>query len=306
MASNSVSLELVPPTFSETSPADCILRSSDERDFYVLRGILIFASDVFKDMFSLPPTGPNADEGRLPVINMTENGRTLCALLSIIYPIVPPEITDINLAVDLAQAWQKYLMPIERLRPFLGGVCNESSLLERPLDVYALAWRLGDMAEAKKASRWTHSETLSFGAMSRIVAISGDQEAVNALTKLREDRQPSLRMMARLVPIREYACPNHGGGDNGVYDRNAYIVHTTAMDEQVRRALNTPEHGTCHDFRSFLGLLLPERWPKSRLPKKCSHPIDNYCFGNMALEQVLQVSLEIEALRESLPVEVAL
>ncbi|KAG9038030.1 hypothetical protein FS837_001322, partial [Tulasnella sp. UAMH 9824] len=248
MASESLSLDLVPPTFSATSPADCILRSSDEWDFYVLRGILIFASDVFKDMFSLPPTGPNAEKEQLPVIKMTENGRTLSALLSVIYPIVPPEITDIGLAADLAQAWQKYLMPIERLRPFLSGVFNESSLMERPLDAYALAWRLGDRAEAKKASQWTHGKPLSFGAMSRIVAIAGDQEAVNALTSLRDLRQPHLRMMARLIPIREHACPNHGGGDNGSYDRNAYIEHTIAMEEQVKRVLNKPGRGFCFDF----------------------------------------------------------
>ncbi|KAG9021205.1 hypothetical protein FS837_007478, partial [Tulasnella sp. UAMH 9824] len=77
MASESFSSELVPPTFSATSPANCILRSCDGWDFYALRGILIFASDVFKDMFSLPPTGPNAEKDQLHVINMTENGRTL-------------------------------------------------------------------------------------------------------------------------------------------------------------------------------------------------------------------------------------
>ncbi|KIO20624.1 hypothetical protein M407DRAFT_220118 [Tulasnella calospora MUT 4182] len=305
MASESVSLEPVPSAFSSNSPADCILRSSDGLDFYVLRGILIFASDVFKDMFSLPPTGPNAEKERLPIINMTENGRTLSALLSVIYPIVPPEITSISLAADLAQAWQKYLMPLERLRPFLSGVFNESSLTERPLDAYALAWRLGDKAEAKKASQWTHGASLSFGAMSRIVAISGDQEAVNALTSLRDLRQPILRRMARVIPIREHACPNHGGGDNGLYDRKAYADHMVGMEEQVHeRVLNRPGRGACHDFRSFLGLQFPERWPGPKLPKRCSHPTDNFCFGNMNQWQVSEVSETIETLREPLPVEV--
>ncbi|KAG8909549.1 hypothetical protein FRC01_006864 [Tulasnella sp. 417] len=304
MASESVSLGPVPPTFSASSPADCILRSSDGLDFYVLRGILIFASDVFKDMFSLPATGPNSEKEQPPVITVTENGRTLSALLSVIYPIVPPEITDIGLAADLAQAWQKYLMPIERLRPFLSGVFNETSLVERPLDAYALAWRLGDKVEAKKASQWTHGKSLTFGAMSRIVAIAGDQEAVNALTTLRDLRQPTLRKMARLVPIREHACPNHGGGENDSYDRNAYIEHMAAMEEQVQRVLNRPGRRACYDFRSFLELQFPERWPKSKLPKKCSHPTDNFCFGEMNRGRVSDVSEAIESLRESLPVEV--
>lgn len=75
---------IVPPTFTSKSPADCILKSSDGLQFYVLWGILIFASELFRDMFSLPTPATETEPDQLPVIEMAESGPVLSALLSII------------------------------------------------------------------------------------------------------------------------------------------------------------------------------------------------------------------------------
>ncbi|KAG8949884.1 hypothetical protein FRC04_008187 [Tulasnella sp. 424] len=296
---------IVPPSFTSNNPADCILKSSDGAEFYVLRGILIFASDMFKDMFSLPATSKDTEPGHLPTIQMAESGPVLSALLSIIYPIVPPQISDVSLAAELCRAWRKYLMPEARLQPFLAEFFSESSLLQRPLDIYALAWRLDNKAEAKRASRYTHGVEMSTEAVTRLLVVAGYPASLSSLITLRESRQSWLKAIAIMVPIREFACPNHGGGDNGVYDKTAYYSHLLAMEDQIKTALSEPNLGVCHDFRDFLGLRTEDkRWPGPRLAKRCSHPTNNYCFGNMEPHEIRETSALIESLRSDLPMEI--
>lgn len=295
----------VPPTFTSNNPADCILKSSDGLQFYVLRGILIFASEVFRDMFSIPTPNTETEPGQLPVIEMAESGQVLSALLSVIYPVVPPRISEVSLAVGLLQAWKKYLMPMERLQPFLAELFSESSLLENPLDIYALAWKLDSTTEAKRASRYTHGVELTAEAMSRLTMLSGTEASLSTLIDLRGSRKILLKLIAFAVPIRQFACPNHGGGDNDVYDITAYIFHLLEMENQVEKALARPHFEACHDFRDFLALRTDDwRWPGSRLSKRCSHPTNNYCFGNIEPDQIEYFSAIINSWKDMLPMEI--
>lgn len=210
-----------------------------------------------------------------------------------------------SLAVGLFQAWKKYLMSKGRLQPFLAELFSESSLLERPLDIYALAWRLDNETEAKRASRYTHGVELSAEAIWRLMMLSGSEAPLSALISLRESRKPWLRLIALVLPIREFACPNHGGGDNDVYDKSAYMLHLMKMENQVEKALARPQLEVCHDFRDFLALRTSERrWPGAVLPKRCSHPTNNYCFGNMETDQIRAYSKAVDSYRVDLPMEI--
>ncbi|KAH9074710.1 hypothetical protein EDB83DRAFT_2352864 [Lactarius deliciosus] len=89
MGSNETSSTPFGPPFDDTD-ADTILRSSDQVDFYVYRIILSKSSPFFKSMFSLPQPDTSAPEkpDPNPVINLTENSRTIAILLAFIYPVV--------------------------------------------------------------------------------------------------------------------------------------------------------------------------------------------------------------------------
>ncbi|KAI0305827.1 hypothetical protein B0F90DRAFT_929092 [Multifurca ochricompacta] len=91
--------------------ADVILRSSDKVDFYVYRSILSKASPVFKIMFSLrQPSGTSKNQHS--VVDLTEKGSVVAALLMSIYPAVslstePKTFAD---AIAVLMAAQKYDM----------------------------------------------------------------------------------------------------------------------------------------------------------------------------------------------------
>ncbi|KAH9000401.1 hypothetical protein EDB92DRAFT_2100504, partial [Lactarius akahatsu] len=89
MGSNETSSTPFGPPFDDTD-ADTILRSSDQVDFYVYRIILSKSSPFFKSMFSLPQPDTSVPEkpDPNPVINLTENSRTVAILLAFIYPVV--------------------------------------------------------------------------------------------------------------------------------------------------------------------------------------------------------------------------
>jgi len=63
--------------------ADVILRSADKVDFRVFKMFIAFVSPIFKDIFALPraskgkSAGEDAMKDHLPIIQMTENSRTI-------------------------------------------------------------------------------------------------------------------------------------------------------------------------------------------------------------------------------------
>jgi hypothetical protein len=76
----------MPHDFSNSSTADIILRSGGPEvvEFRAHRTILSIASPVFETMFSLPQPGA---EKTLPVCDLSEDAKTVEALLRLIYPV---------------------------------------------------------------------------------------------------------------------------------------------------------------------------------------------------------------------------
>ena len=104
MASDSDKLNLIDKPFSVEAPfdsdlrADVILVSSDGHRFRVRKAILTFVSPIFDDMFSLPQ--PNDTIGGLrlgdglPVVNLSETGTVIDALLRHCYPTLSQSLED--------------------------------------------------------------------------------------------------------------------------------------------------------------------------------------------------------------------
>ncbi|KAI0352409.1 hypothetical protein OH77DRAFT_1438737 [Trametes cingulata] len=70
--------------------ADIIIRSCDHVDFYVHRTVLAVASPVFATMFQLPQPSNGGDPGEHippPVVDVSEDSRTLDSLLRLCYPV---------------------------------------------------------------------------------------------------------------------------------------------------------------------------------------------------------------------------
>ncbi|KAH9066766.1 hypothetical protein EDB87DRAFT_458081 [Lactarius vividus] len=92
--------------------ADTILRSSDQVDFYVYRVILSASSSFFKSMFLLPQPEASISKKHNPVIDLTENSKTISILLTLAYPVVsaatePESLDDM---IDTLVAAKKYDM----------------------------------------------------------------------------------------------------------------------------------------------------------------------------------------------------
>jgi len=117
--------------------ADVILRTSDNIDFFVYKLILSIASPFFKSMFSLPQstqcTPPH------PVIEVTESGAVIDALLRIVYPNTDQEAEDFEAVIMVLEAAKKYEVgKVEnRMKPILRKFAEDN-----PLKVFAAACKL--------------------------------------------------------------------------------------------------------------------------------------------------------------------
>ncbi|KAF8555639.1 hypothetical protein OG21DRAFT_1483687, partial [Imleria badia] len=99
--------------------ADIILRSSDNIDFRVFKLFLSLASPFFETLFDIPqPDEENGDQeikDGLVVIPVTEDGKTLDALLRFCYPCTladDPNIEVLKDAMDVLEAARKYSLDV--------------------------------------------------------------------------------------------------------------------------------------------------------------------------------------------------
>lgn len=120
--------------------ADLILRSADKVDFLVTRHIMSLASPIFADMFdlALPSAADTVPHGRdAPVIDLTEQSRTLDYLLRYIYPIDKPDIENAEHILDVSNAASKYMIDIVE-----EGLARRFAALaeEQPFQAYAQAY----------------------------------------------------------------------------------------------------------------------------------------------------------------------
>lgn len=137
--------------------ADVILRSSDHVDFYVYKVVLSLASPFFKDMFSLTqPVTPSISQNNStqsttthPIVNLTEDGKTIDRLLRLVYPVVEPPSGTLDEVARVLEASIKY--QVEKV-----VVHMKASLLafshDKTLAVYAVACRLQSEHEAHAAA----------------------------------------------------------------------------------------------------------------------------------------------------------
>lgn len=138
--------EISPRPF-DRADADVILRSSDHINFHVHRAYLSIASSFFDDMFSLPQTSDTHKD--VQVIDVAEDSSTMNAILRMCYPVADRSISSFALLSSALRAALKYDMELaaELCKQSLRGYVHS-----QPLQVYAVACRVGDESIAKLAA----------------------------------------------------------------------------------------------------------------------------------------------------------
>ncbi|KDR80845.1 hypothetical protein GALMADRAFT_241323 [Galerina marginata CBS 339.88] len=174
-----------PPPF-DNADANVILRSSDKEpvDFRAFKLLLSLSSPFFAEVFTLPqPNTPSAwSEERLdgagraiPVVQMSEDSTTLHLLLGLCLPISIHETPRFSSLQDLqkvAEAALKFEM--EGVLKYLRGELVTPRFIEsQPLRVFAIAYRYGWDAEARKAARYTLRHSIDIPFVSELEFISG-------------------------------------------------------------------------------------------------------------------------------------
>ena len=144
------------PFNGSNNSADIIIRSSDKVDFYVHKLILGLASPFFRDMFSLtqPMTsttgqGDTHSADSPPVIDATEDGKTLDRMLRFIYPVAEPPPGTLDEVAQVLEASLKYQVDKIVLH---AKAALRSFADKRPLHVFAIACRLNLEEEARLAA----------------------------------------------------------------------------------------------------------------------------------------------------------
>ena len=147
--------------------ADIILRSSNSRDFPVLKLFITKSSPVLDKLIqtasdSAVSTLP-ANAMPLPVINMSESGAILYSLLTFILPMPPVLPPSVEETLELLSVAQKYEMS-----HVLAHIRGSISLRDPPLihgsnalRVYSLAQKYGLRQEVVQAARLTVRSTLT-------------------------------------------------------------------------------------------------------------------------------------------------
>ena len=140
----------------DDADADIIIRSSDDVDFRVYKVILAKASPVFRTMLSLPQSSPSSPKtaphstSELPVVQLTEDAKTLENVFRLCYPVEHPDITSVDDIHPVLEAARKYEIACvaTNLRWDIARI-----LPKEPLRMYAVAYmqQLEDVArEAAK------------------------------------------------------------------------------------------------------------------------------------------------------------
>ncbi|KAG8989758.1 hypothetical protein FRB90_002081 [Tulasnella sp. 427] len=230
---------VVPPPFDSSSPGDCILQSVEGVQFKALRQILAMGSSVMADMFSLPQPekSSNGDSGtqdtpndELPVIKMGEDAETILNLLLLLYPTSMPSPLEVQAAFKLNEAYDKYLIPKDRLLVPVKALYHSKPKLDaRPVDLYKLAGKLELKEEAQIASRYTHRVPL------RDLCHSLGPSDLEKLLDLRLRREQRLDEIVNVWDPRNAFCEYHGGTRANVWYRQYQ-----ALKKKVRESLQDP------------------------------------------------------------------
>ncbi|EKM60022.1 uncharacterized protein PHACADRAFT_250876 [Phanerochaete carnosa HHB-10118-sp] len=139
------------------SDADLVLRSCvpNPVDYRVHKCILAAASPFFAHMFELPqPRDECMGEPSAPIVDVSENARTLEMLLRCVYPVPKPTIDTFEDLAAVLEAASKYdlISAIDHLRTLLVAPRFVDA---DPVRAYAIACRFDLEAEARVVSRAT-------------------------------------------------------------------------------------------------------------------------------------------------------
>ncbi|KAH9911290.1 uncharacterized protein B0H18DRAFT_379396, partial [Fomitopsis serialis] len=143
---------------------DVILRSCDDVSYRVHRIILTMASPVFADMFSLPQssdivTPSETDQHTVspPIVDLTEDGKTIRAILDACYPFKDPDLNDLDAVRTALEAAAKY----EVAKAIQFGERRLQAFVEKePLRVFAIACKMDFEDMAKAAAHQVHARSI--------------------------------------------------------------------------------------------------------------------------------------------------
>ncbi|KAF8555634.1 hypothetical protein OG21DRAFT_1460656 [Imleria badia] len=146
--------------------ADVILRSSDNIDFRVFKLFLSLASPFFETLFNIPqPADETVDQEvkyGLAVIPVTEDSKTLDALLRFCYPCTladDPNLEVLNDAKDVLEAARKYSLDVIEKKT-RKAIVNPKILEVEPLQCFVIAHRGRLREETQLAARYTLTQPL--------------------------------------------------------------------------------------------------------------------------------------------------
>jgi len=138
--------------------ADIILRSSDHREFRVLKLDVTRASPVLREAIQSALSSPTASTTpSLPSVQLSDSGATLSSLLSFILPmssVLPSTIEQTMLLLSVAQKYQMEFI-MSSIRAVIASQDPPFVREETALQVYSLAQTRGLRQEALHAARAT-------------------------------------------------------------------------------------------------------------------------------------------------------
>ncbi|KAG6381733.1 hypothetical protein JVT61DRAFT_337 [Boletus reticuloceps] len=146
--------------------ADIILRSSDNIDFRVFKLFLSLASPFFETLFEIPQPAEESEDQEvkdgLVVVPVTEDSKTLDALLRFCYPCTladDPQIDVLKDALDVLEAARKYSLDVIEKKA-RQAIASPKILEVDPLRCFAIAHRGRLREETLLAGRYTLTQPL--------------------------------------------------------------------------------------------------------------------------------------------------
>ena len=144
-----------------------MLRSSDQVNFRVHKGVLAMSSPFFKDLLSLPQPSDNQFIDGLPVVQVPENTDLLNTLVSLLYLVHPVMPLSYKKVFALFAACQKYdMVSMQSLirEEIRRGYFPEPDRTEA-LGAYGIASSMRLEPEMKHAARLTLGHPMTFDSL---------------------------------------------------------------------------------------------------------------------------------------------
>ncbi|KAG6381736.1 hypothetical protein JVT61DRAFT_341 [Boletus reticuloceps] len=190
--------------------ADIILRSSDNIDFRVFKLFLSLASPFFETFFEIPQSAEEdqdqeAKDG-LVVVPVTEDSKTLDALLRFCYPCTlaeDPELEVLKDVLDVLEAARKYSLDDKKARQ---AITSPKLLEADPLRCFAFAHRGRLQEESQLAARYTLTQPLIPSWFQEIDLITAT-DLLSLLTDHKKCGDAEFTGLLLAVGYRHCGCP---------------------------------------------------------------------------------------------------